>query len=330
MSTIAIPELRTLFQASNNPLAMPLPPGETLLPHIEAEPWLCIDTHDVFLKGIAFNRANELIVMAAYPGDEDKSMAGRVHRTLLHIDSRKEINPLINVNGLRISNHAIHKDGRIFIASITGELLVANADGTDLRPIAAKWNTKPEKPIDLAFDSNGYLYVTDFIGYAGNPKGGIYRWSPDMDEVEQLLPNLVTPNGIAFSPDEHTIWLSCSWANELVAVSLSPTRKSVQKAAVMYHLSGPPGSDGIKVDVRGNVYLAMNFQGRVLILNHYGIPIANVLLPGRDHGKLIRTSNLCFKPGTDEVYIVASAETGGAWIYRFHGLAEGAPLYSHQ
>ena len=71
------------------------------------------------------------------------------------------------------------------------------------------------------------------------------------------------------------------------------------------------------------------FQGRVVVLNKQGIPIANVVVLGRDEGKHLRTSNLAFKPGTSEAYITVGGE-GGAWIYRFKGLAEGLPLFSHQ
>jgi lactonase len=78
------------------------------------------------------------------------------------------------------------------------------------------------------------------------------------------------------------------------------------------------------------MYMAVNDHGKVLIFNKHGIPIACVLMPGRDRGELIRSSNVVFKPGADDVYIAASGETGGAWIYKFRGLADGAPLFSHQ
>jgi len=47
-----------------------------------------------------------------------------------------------------------------------------------------------------------------------------------------------------------------------------------------------------------------------VILNNRGIPVANVVIPGRDKGKHLTTSNLAFKPGTDEAYITAG-ERGG-------------------
>jgi len=83
------------------------------------------------------------------------------------------------------------------------------------------------------------------------------------------------------------------------------------------------------IDVEGNVYQCMIFQGRAVILNNRGIPVANVVIPGRDEGKHLGTTNLAFKPGTDEVYITAWG-VGGAWIYKFRGLAQGIKLFSHQ
>ena len=308
---------------------MPLPPGEALLHTIKAEPWLRIDAGDVFLKGMAFDRNNDLLVMAAYAGTVDRAMSGRVNRSILRITPRQEITAVVNQHGVRMCDHAIHQDGRIFIACLTGELQVVNPDGSDLRPITTRWNGNRGKFSDLTFDSLGNLYVTDFTGHSGKPTGGVYRWSPDCQSVEQLMPNLATPNGIAFTPDEKSLWVSCSLANEIFHLTLHETRKSVEKAAVLYRLSGPAGGDGIRVDVQGNMYLAVNFQGRVLILNKYGIPIANVLMPGRDRGELMRTTNVVFRPGSDEVYVAASGE-GGAWIYKFRGLAEGAPLFSHR
>jgi lactonase len=96
-----------------------------------------------------------------------------------------------------------------------------------------------------------------------------------------------------------------------------------------YSTGGPGGSDSNKVDVAGNLYQCLNLRGRVLILNQYGVPIANVVVPGREEGHHLVTPNLALKPDTAETYMVVSGE-GGAWIYTFHGLAPGLRLFSHQ
>ena len=308
----------------------PIPANEAALHQIKPEPWLKIDDRNVFLKGMAFDRKNNLTVMAAYPGpDPSKGLAGRVDRSILSIAPDKKITTLIKQNRFRLVDHVIHKDGRIFIACLSGELLVANPDGSDLKPVTSRVNGKPQSPSDLTFDSKGNLYVTDFIGNAANPTGGVYRWSPDLQTVELFGPNLVTPNGIAFSPDERSLWVACSMAKKLFHLTLDETGKTVKRAESVYDLSGP-GGDGIRVDMRGNVYLAMNFQGRILVFDKTGKPIATVLMPGRDRGELLSTTNIEFLHGTDEVYAVAAGDPGGTWIYKFKGLAKGAPLYSHQ
>lgn len=112
---------------------MPLPPAESLLPRIEAEPWLQVDAGDVFLKGMAFDRDDNLIVMAAYPGEVDKGMGGRVDRSLLRIAPDGRMTAVVRQHGVRMCDHAIHRDGRLFIACLTGELLVAEADGSEDR-----------------------------------------------------------------------------------------------------------------------------------------------------------------------------------------------------
>ena len=60
-----------------------------------------------------------------------------------------------------------------------------------------------------------------------------------------------------------------------------------------------------------------------------GAPAGNHL-PGRDQGDQLSSTNIEFLPGTNEVFAVSSGDAGGTWIYKFKGLAKGAPLYSHQ
>lgn len=318
------------FGQEQNDQNPPLSPSEAALRQIKAEPWLKVDDRNVFLKGIAFDRKGNLTVMAAYPGaDASKGLAGRVDRSILSISPDKKITTLIAQHSYRLTDHVIHKDGRIFIACLSGELLVANPDGSDLKPVPVRPNTDKISLSDLTFDSKGNLYVTNFTGNVGKPAGAVYRWSPDFQHVDEFVPNLVSPNGIAFSPDETGLWVACSFAKQLYYITLDGPRGKVKKAESVYSLNGP-GGDGIRVDQKGNAYLAMNFQGRLLVFDKTGRPIATVLMPGRESGALLSTTNLEFKPGTDEAYTVAAGDKGGTWIYRFKGLAKGTPSYSQQ
>jgi len=322
--SVTLPAHAWLGQAATK-LPDPIPTSEASLPQIKAEPWVRIDAGNVFLKGTAFDRAGNLTVIAAYASGADTSLAARLDRSILRIAPDKSVTTLFKHHGSRLCDHAIHKDGRIVIACLTGELLVINADGSNLQTIATAWSDKPRELSDLTFGHDGHLYVTDFIGTPGNPLGGVYRYSPDFTSAELFGPHLVTPNGVAFTQGEKAMWVSCSLDKKVIKLDLS----GAPKIAFSYDLSGA-GGDGIRVDAKGNMYLAMNFQGRILVFNADGKPVATVLMPGRERGELLSSTNLVLKPGTDEAYAVASGDLGGTWIYKFKGLAAGLPLYSHQ
>lgn len=101
--------------------------------------------------------------------------------------------------------------------------------------------------------------------------------------------------------------------------------------AVAYHFTGP-APDSMRADSDGNLYVAIYGQGRVLAFNRNGIPIGQVLLPGRDEGRNLRSISMAIRPGTDDLYIVTSDGEGGQGATILHAKAfEGAlRLYSHQ
>ena len=120
-------------------------------------------------------------------------------------------------------------------------------------------------PNDLVYRSDGTLYFTD--PPFGLPKAhedparevpytGVYCLK---DGVLRLVGNDLTgPNGIAFSPDEKTLYVS-DWDTSkkiIMAYSVRPDG-SLTKGRVFFDMTGAPGKealDGLKVDRKGNVY----------------------------------------------------------------------------
>jgi lactonase len=76
----------------------------------------------------------------------------------------------------------------------------------------------------------------------------------------------------------------------------------------------------------------MYSQGRVLVFNKNGIPIGQVLLPGRDEGHNLLSTRMALKPGTNDRYIVTSDGNGGQGATIFHAkvFAKALPLYSQR
>ncbi|MBW2066743.1 MAG: SMP-30/gluconolactonase/LRE family protein [Deltaproteobacteria bacterium] len=300
---------------------VPLPPSLAGLPKLKVEPWLQVDPGDLFLEGPAFDREGNLFVSSIFDG------------RVLKITPDKKVTTVFKQEGLLPDGIAIHKDGRLFLACLSGKVVAVNPDGSDMTEIKVKYQGFPRSANDLVFDSKGNLYVTDFIGTAADPKGGVYWYSSDLKTIKPVFQDLASANGIALFPQGNVLWVSETGRNAIHRLQLledGVTIVPIAGSGIPYRfVGGPGGCDSMALDSKGNVYQAMIFQGRILILNSGGIPIAQVLSPGRDEGRLLRTTNVAFKPGTDEVYITVSGK-GGAWIYRFKGLAKGLTLYSHQ
>lgn len=299
---------------------VPLPPALLNLPTIKAEPWVQIDPGPgVFIEGPAFNRNGDLFITSVFDG------------RILKITSAKKVNTVFQKEGHNITGLVIHKDGRLFGTCISGQLFSMNEDGSGLTYYKPRVNGRPARINDGVFDSKGNLYVTDWTGTVPDPTGGIYRFSTDFKSVDAVVQGMASPNGIGLAPQGNQLWVGVMLRNALAQINLEKDGVSLPPITPMgypYYFSGFPGPDGMTVDEKGHVYQAMNFQGRIVVLRA-GIPVAQVLIPGREEGQYLRATNVAFKPGTSDVYITTSGN-GGAWIYKFRGLAKGLKLYSHQ
>lgn len=147
-----------------------------------------------------------------------------------------------------------------------------------------------------------------------------------------VLPGMAVANGIALSEDGHTLWATEFASNRLHRVALSaPATIAPFGTAVPYHfIGGHP--DSARTDSAGNVYVALYPQGRVLVFNRRGLPVAQILLPGRDHGHNLHSTSIVIQPGTDDLYIVSNdGEQGdrGAWIFRAKALVKAKRAFSH-
>ncbi|MCE5254930.1 MAG: SMP-30/gluconolactonase/LRE family protein [Actinomycetia bacterium] len=313
-TTVPGPELDTS--------AVPLPPSLKSLYTIEAEPWVKIDdSAQTFLEGPAFDRDGNLYLTSMWEGRVIKVTPDKQVSTVF-------ANPDLITDGL-----AIHRDGRIFIACLTGQVVSINADGSNLTYYDAKYEGRPTSCNDLFFDMNGNLYVTDWTGTIEEATGGVYRYSSDFKEVRPVLVNLASPNGVALDTAQNVLWISETCMNQIIRVELLEdgiSHNPVAGVTIPYRFTGAPGGcDSNAIDSAGNIYQCLIFQGRVEVLSKNGIPLANIIIPGREKGLHLGTTNIAFRPGTDELYLTVWGE-GGAWIYTARGLAEGAVLYSHK
>jgi len=312
----------TLTYDSQTRGAVPIPPSERSLQTVVAEPWLKVSEGRMILEGPCFDRSGSLL-FADVSG-------GRV----LRLTPDKRLSTVLTLHDLAPGGLAIHKDGRIFIAAMnmakrTGAILAVKSDGTGLLTVVS--STSGYMPNDLVFDSHGGFYFSDFRGISTEPKGGVYYVSPDLKTITPVLPHLAMANGVALSPNGRFLWATEFSRNLLHRVELAePTTIAPIGTAVAYHFTGP-APDSMRADDDGNLYVAMYSQGRVLVFAKTGIPIGQVLLPGRDEGHNLLSTSMAIKPGTNDLYVVTNDGDGGQGATIFHAkvFAKALALYSH-
>jgi gluconolactonase len=150
-------------------------------------------------------------------------------------------------------------------------------------------------PNDVVAKSDGTIWFTDpsyghLQGFKPAPQIGdyVYRYDPASDRLSVVADSLDKPNGIAFSPDERTLYLTDSGANQeagsyyvdrphhVVAFDVRDGRHLTGQRLLTVTTPGFP--DGLKVDSGGRIYVSA-FSG-VQVLNPLGDLIGEIRLPG--------------------------------------------------
>lgn len=67
----------------------------------------------------------------------------------------------------------------------------------------------------------------------------------------------------------------------------------------------------MRADADGNLYVAMHRQGRFLVFNKNGIPISQILIPGREQGKYMKSTSLALSPKGPEAWLLAGDGDAG-------------------
>lgn len=288
---------------------VPIPPSERALQATVADPWFKVCNDGLILEGAIFDGGGNLLFC---------DVSG--HR-VLRLTPDKRLSTVVTRDALSPSGLAFHPDGRLFIATMDlpshrGAILEVDPDGSDLQPIIPA--VAGYLPNDLVVDAHGGFYFTDFKGGATEPKGGVYYASPDFATVKPVLPNLAMANGVALSPDGKRLWATEFGRNLLHRIDLADaTTIAPIGLAVVYHFVGP-APDSMRVDADGNVYVSIYGQGRDMVFNPQGIPIGQVLLPGRDSGHNLASTSLAIDPSRNDLYAVSNDGNGGQGATVFH------------
>jgi gluconolactonase len=163
---------------------------------------------------------------------------------------------------------AFDKAGRLTIDEHGNRRVTRLEPNGSLTVLADRFEGKRlNSPNDLVYKSDGSLYFTD--PPFGLPRGfedpkrelpfsGIFRVRDG--ELSLMSKELSGPNGLAFSPDEHFLYVD-NWETARKVVLRYPVQAdgTLGTPTTFFDMAGAPGDealDGLKVDQLGNLYVS--------------------------------------------------------------------------
>lgn len=157
-------------------------------------------------------------------------------------------------------------DGSVLLCQHGNRRIVRIAPDRSVKTLIDTYEGKKlNAPNDLVYRSDGTLYFTDppyGLPLQDDDPGkelpfnGVFKLS--QGKLDAIIRDLTRPNGIAFSPDEKTLYVSNSddrrkiWMRYDVGATGGVGNGRVFFDATADNAAGVP--DGLKIDVRGNVW----------------------------------------------------------------------------
>jgi gluconolactonase len=211
-------------------------------------------------------------------------------------------------NGLALTKH---KTFLIACTNDPGAIIETDLSGKQLR----RWDTDAAggKLVggvnDIVVAGNGGAYATIFGVFSARPgeiAGRILYLPPDGRKWVEVARDLNFANGIGVSPDQKTLYVSETVGNCILKFTingdgtLSHRANFVLLASLVKNKGDSPwlGPDSMKVDAKGNVYVAQWSGGKVLKIAPDG-KLLHVFPIAAGDG----TTNVAFGPGGKELYV---------------------------
>ena len=176
---------------------------------------------------------------------------------------------------------ALTKENTFLLACTNdpGAIMELDLNGKELR----RWDTDSNGKKfagginDIVITANGGAYATVFGPYPDPPVptlviGRVLYLAPGGEKWVEVAADLNYANGIGLSPDQKTLYVSQTVSNCMLKFTINPDGSLSQRSnfALLSTLvpnknqSAWLGPDSMKIDSKGNIYVAQWFGGKVL------------------------------------------------------------------
>jgi gluconolactonase len=181
-------------------------------------------------------------------------------------------------------------EGRLISCQHSGRNVVRTEPDGKITVLADKFDGKRfNSPNDVAVRSDGTLWFTDPPwGLNGAPDiqgNWVFKFNPSNGEVQPVIKDLAMPNGINFSPDESRLYVADtgghpkhpdpSFHKKPAGVHCYEVSKDGMLGKKLFTIDH--GSDGMTVDVLGNLYTTN--ENKIKIHDRDGKSLGDITVP---------------------------------------------------
>ncbi|MBV8869904.1 MAG: SMP-30/gluconolactonase/LRE family protein [Acetobacteraceae bacterium] len=204
--------------------------------------------------------------------------------------------PSNNANG-----NTRDRQGRLVTCEHRGRRVVrTECDGAITVLMDRHEGKRLNSPNDVVVASDGAVWFTDppfgLLGYYEGERAeselppAVWRLDPQSGRASLVADDIAAPNGLAFSPDERTLYVVASreTPRKILAYDVVDGTRVANRRVLIDAEGGTP--DGFRVDVDGNLWCGWGMEPEldgVRVFNPHGEPIGQIALPER-------CANLCF------------------------------------
>jgi len=188
--------------------------------------------------------------------------------------------PSGNSNGLTRD-----KEGRLIACEHGNRRVTRTEKDGSITVLADRFQGKKlNSPNDVVVKSDGAVYFTDppygiKPAQQEQPIQGVYRLSPDGNDLSVVADDLERPNGLAFSPDETKLYVADSSARRHIRVFDVQMDGSLSGGRIFHamNVERPGLPDGMEVDVYGHIYCTG--PGGVWVFDMEGNHLGTIVTP---------------------------------------------------
>ncbi len=248
-----------------------------------------------FLEGPSFDRSGDLFVTDI--------PHGRVFR----VSDQGDWNLVADYDGWP-NGLCFHKDGRVLIADYKNGIMELDPVSGRVSDFLTHIHSEAFKGVnDLIFDSKGQLYFTD-QGQSGmhDPTGRVFRYNLETEQLDCLVDNCPSPNGLALNPEETVLYVGMTRGNAVWRLPILPDGSTSKVGIFTQLVGGVSGADGLAMDVEGNLSVCDAGNGCVWMFSKWGEPLFRIrsCTGGRT------TTNLAYGGPNNKTLFITESDTG--------------------